>query len=435
MEKMTIREKVAAGALVFLLLSCHLFTNGIQSAFFLLCCAGSVFIRRRMPSVYILKTILPLLLVLLLGMTGGVFHDRFGNTFPGAYETLKDGWYLISGVLAFMSGCLLAEQIGAESKLWKAVFWAAVLMAALYLLFFFKTAEESGFENVRAMRMLLGYPPTLAVCFACAALVIQPQLIQRPLLRNMVGALLALCVFVSFSRLLWACTLLMAVSMTGFLFRIRKRVVVRIVVFLIILAPVVFFVIRGFSLEKAFSDMTRKIQGSFVETTFKYDSVGAGYDPRLHRQWRGYEAKRVWSEYVKGNDWEFFLGQGYGAVVDVGFYISLAGTRVRYLPIFHNGYLYVLYKTGILGLFLFLLFLWDLFRQAAKTVMLTVGSGTSMAGRSLLAIALGIVFSTAVMRGYFDKKDATLLILAGAFFAQSQSLLWAAKRKAPEVVS
>ena len=57
----------------------------------------------------------------------------------------------------------------------------------------------------------------------------------------------------------------------------------------------------------------------------------------------------------------FIIGKGFGALVDLKFKAPLSSENIRFIPILHNGYSYILFKTGIIGLFLYLIFLISLY--------------------------------------------------------------------------
>jgi O-antigen ligase len=80
--------------------------------------------------------------------------------------------------------------------------------------------------------------------------------------------------------------------------------------------------------------------------------------------WRGYETFLTKQQFLSGNSFQKFFGQGFGAITDLGLSINLGGDEHQYISVFHNGYAYILLKTGILGLFSYLLFYFRAFKFA-----------------------------------------------------------------------
>ncbi|MGC3977978.1 MAG: hypothetical protein QM751_06935 [Paludibacteraceae bacterium] len=66
--------------------------------------------------------------------------------------------------------------------------------------------------------------------------------------------------------------------------------------------------------------------------------------------------------YADGNFLELFFGKGLGQLIDLKMYIELAGTDWRYIPVLHNGYAYILVKTGIIGVLFFVIFYFNYFK-------------------------------------------------------------------------
>ena len=61
------------------------------------------------------------------------------------------------------------------------------------------------------------------------------------------------------------------------------------------------------------------------------------------------------------NPKSYFFGNGYGSLVNLKFKAPLSKEGMRYISVLHNGYMFVFYKTGIIGLLLYLFFLVQLY--------------------------------------------------------------------------
>ena len=79
---------------------------------------------------------------------------------------------------------------------------------------------------------------------------------------------------------------------------------------------------------------------------------------QLWDNWRAYEAKKAFETM---NEQEsiipFISGMGLGALTDLDFEVPLGHQRMQYIPHLHNGYVYVFFKSGIIGLVMLLLWL------------------------------------------------------------------------------
>lgn len=128
---------------------------------------------------------------------------------------------------------------------------------------------------------------------------------------------------------------------------------------------------------------------------------------KLWDNWRGYEAKRALA-LMETQPESYLVGTGFGSLIDLKFNSPLGEQKkgLRYISEIHNGYVFVFYKTGFLGLFLMLLFLVNLYRKGyySKDFLFIFVSG----------IAVAYLFTTLTITGIFNKKDVLIMIL-GSF--------------------
>jgi len=74
----------------------------------------------------------------------------------------------------------------------------------------------------------------------------------------------------------------------------------------------------------------------------------------LWDHWRAYEAQMAFEQM---HGMQHVFGKGFGALVDLHFVAPLNDEGMQYIAHLHNGYALVYYKTGLLGLFTYSLFL------------------------------------------------------------------------------
>ena len=78
----------------------------------------------------------------------------------------------------------------------------------------------------------------------------------------------------------------------------------------------------------------------------------------INLNWRGYETSRAFGTYTSGDPLQLLTGQGFGAQVDLGLFMPLGTSgghreNLRFVPVLHNGYAYLLVKGGPLAIVLF----------------------------------------------------------------------------------
>ncbi|KGO92702.1 O-antigen ligase family protein [Flavobacterium subsaxonicum] len=129
----------------------------------------------------------------------------------------------------------------------------------------------------------------------------------------------------------------------------------------------------------------------------------------LWDHWRGYEAKRAIA-LMNSQPESYIFGTGMGSLVNLKFYAPLTGEPkgIRYISELHNGYIYILYKTGFIGIliYLFMLARWYGYIYKKFTLLNIVVS----------AIGLEYLVSTVTISGIYNTRDAIIFILGGALY-------------------
>ena len=108
--------------------------------------------------------------------------------------------------------------------------------------------------------------------------------------------------------------------------------------------------------EKGLMGFLYKVKMAHAEL---FDSkIDINNHKELWDHWRAYEANRA-LELMKNNPSSFIIGNGYGSLVNLRFKAPLASDNkgLQYISETHNGYIFILYKLGIIGLSLILIFL------------------------------------------------------------------------------
>lgn len=132
--------------------------------------------------------------------------------------------------------------------------------------------------------------------------------------------------------------------------------------------------------------------------------------------WRAYEAKMAIEQ---ASDTKYNLGlifgKGMGSLVDLGFKAQLGKEKLQYIPKIHNGYIYVFFKSGIIGLVLYFLFLVYIYLQAYG---LSQSIKVLFINNLLSAIALFYLFTSFIISGIYNSQDVYSIFLGALLFLQ-----------------
>lgn len=132
----------------------------------------------------------------------------------------------------------------------------------------------------------------------------------------------------------------------------------------------------------------------------------------ISQNWRGYEAFLGLTKFSEGNFIEILVGQGFGTVVYTPNWIFNGEMdSLDVLPMFHNGFITVLLKTGLLGLFFFFLFLFKLLKVALKVSVLSFSKLEKLTTMLLQAAVFTVLLLTFVVHGIFTTTTPVLLLI------------------------
>ena len=149
--------------------------------------------------------------------------------------------------------------------------------------------------------------------------------------------------------------------------------------------------------------------GLITKLLRSFDEIAIGDQANqelVSKNWRGYEAFLGVSQYLNGNIFNYIFGSGLGSYVIVpedAFSGEVEG--LQNISFFHNGYITVLLKSGILGLFIFGNFLFSIINKVYDHAdnlikVLTVN------------IVFIVVFVTLTSHGLYKPSVSIPLVLA-----------------------
>ena len=326
-------------------------------------------------------------------------------------DVIKDAWYLLKIVVALGAGYLFMHYLGSLQRLFRLVVIASAILAMIHLfqvalvfqtnasLLDLRNAAGGGYfipvvvlgllAGIAQSRQFIGigrWPYYLAIVL-CAG-----SLIASASRTNIISLALIIIVMRGWGRLNLK-TMLIFASLGAAL-----------------AASFLTGALDANQLESNQKDVS--LINKFARSATEVAIVDYEDMRDINTNWRGFESHRAYLTYLDGGLLEKVFGQGFGAMVDLGFYMPLGESEFRYIPVLHNGYMYVLVKYGLLGVLVYLFFIIRLVRVGSR--VRTCQPVDLIVARRLTS-SLGLVFlvSTVVISGLFNKStfDSTLIIL------------------------
>ena len=127
----------------------------------------------------------------------------------------------------------------------------------------------------------------------------------------------------------------------------------------------------------------------------------------LNDNFRSYESITVVKQVSKKGIFAVCFGEGLGSTLNLGReMLSNDGEIVQFIPIVHNAYMTVFFKTGILGVLIYISYMFFLGRQKKSNINLV-----QQINYLLLGTAVYLIFSNWVFLGVYLKLDNKSIVI------------------------
>lgn len=337
-----------------------------------------------------LRIALPFLVMMLWGIALSRGND--------IYLVGKDAWYAAKVCLCLMLGFLAGIRMKNTDALPKLLIFLGGAMAVVTLLLWVRNGTRIGeLDGEDAARIPL--VATVAIIPLLDLIRNRPGLVRA----RSVGilGLILLAVIASNSRITLIAAAVMVLSWTGLFSRTRRALIGGA---LVIAALVLLW---QFLPEYQGGELTVAVKlRRSLEEILLTDSV----DPtQMILNWRGFEAYNAQLMFDQSSLVRKFVGEGLGATVDLGQDVVLNDAPIRFLPILHNGYYYLLIKYGIIGVLLYIV-------SVVRFGWLGKFSTDNLAieDRMLRGSIITLLLATMVITGMYNKTELNgMMILVG----------------------
>ena len=239
-------------------------------------------------------------------------------------------------------------------------------------------------------------------------------LIEKRKFRMLILVLLLVSIYLYFSRTMLVTFILVGLSLLGYTKMTKKTIqVVGIGIVFISLFYAYLFSIKLDRNSKGMESFLYKIKIA-PEEIFK-TKIDRENHKQLWDHWRGYEAKRA-IVLINENPSSYILGTGFGSLVNLKFKAPVGDEGMKFISRLHNGYVFVFYKTGIIGLLMLLLFLFKLYLKVYNNNR--EDNKVFFTNRLLASIAIFYFFTSLIISGIYIPKDAIIFLLGGLLSTQ-----------------
>ena len=363
------------------------------------------FLNNKIFSKKFLNQLVPFIFLFLFGFIGTLLHKY------DFIDVIKDNFHFIKPIVGLCIGYLIFRKIN-DFRLFVQVIVITGLISAFIHLFIVFFMTDFGSGSISRIRLFT--KDNFLELFSIFFLLFYKKYAGRPLFPNTFYSLFILGVLLFssmlyFSRTMIAMAIILTLSVYGYT-QINKRVIVFAGVGVLSVVGLYIY-LNNANIKRGASG----IEGFLYKVKIAPEEIfSAQINRDNHRDlwdhWRAYEAKRAYA-LMKQQPSSFLVGTGHGSLVNLKFYAPLTGEQkgIRYISELHNGYMYVFYKTGAIGLlvYLFVMFRWYFYLYKNKKNFVAV---------FISAIGLIYMFSTLTITGLYNTRDIITFVLGGLLF-------------------
>lgn len=348
------------------------------------------------------RLIWPLITVLIIGIVGVLDHE--------SRHIFRDIAFAISPILLILIGQWIAEKESILALFLNTLILLGFIFAVLHLMEFVSNPWLLSAGVVQIRSFTTGGSGSLVVLAIFLGLfqgqIVRSGFIPQFFVRYIIIPVLLASFVLSFSRTNFMVAIILTISLLGRISWTNLRFVS--VFTLVIVSYIVLSVLFP---EAGIGVFGSKILQSLTEITFSdYRNMSD-----INQNWRGYEAYMAVKAFTTGSCLQQIFGQGFGALIDVGLFMPLGDggdVMLRFLPLTHNGYVYILVKVGLFGLALYSFFYVYVIRFSIFSYKYFIGH-KKLLSRLLFGTVFSLIGTMLVVGGMAQMHQTEFVLLLG----------------------
>lgn len=360
-------------------------------------------LERNTISLRFLKTIVPIIYLFAIGLLGMIIY-RYQF-----YNINKDILHFIKPILGVSLGYFFYKKINNLKLFVKTIVITGFLSSIVHFLLILSIQKIYNVADLRSQGTD-NFIELMAVLFLLFYKKFEKEnLFQNTLLRRILLFTIIISSVLYFSRTMFIMTFIALLTIYGYTtITIKTIKVISALLSFTILFYIFLFSININRNKGGVESFLYKLKNAPAEV-FK-SKVDRENHADLWDHWRGYEASRAVA-LLNEKPVSYIFGCGYGSLVNLKLYAPLSKDDIKgmkYISELHNGYLYILYKTGIIGIFFYLFFLIKLYSK--------IYQHQNFISIFISFIGLSYIVTTLVTVGINNSNDALMILLGALLF-------------------
>lgn len=334
-----------------------------------------------------------------------IFIGLINSSQNSLIVVIKDLYQYLNPVLIMMYGFLISRYLNFYNFI--KILVLAGLLSSIFFIFSVVFFEQN-IETIRQLKKEIGVLPMI-VPFSLGMLILmlsQKINIFSRKVNFVIFTVNIIAIYMSFSRTMWVVLLIL---LFGAYFRLSLAGIFKSIATMTAAAIILVTIFSnvGF-LNNLTSPFISKVSSSMDEIAISEYSNRS----EINSNWRGYESLMGLIAYQEGNASELILGHGLGKEADLGINMKLGNQYFSSIYQFHNGYINILLKTGVLGIFIYFLFFTRIIWKSVLLMdQISLKPTERFCNRALMLIAFIILANTITVSGWLNKNAMVSIIL------------------------
>lgn len=390
--------KIAPYQLLFAICVCVTYLNIYELTFAVWFFAILLSYKKRY-SLTLLKYLLPFSLILIISILVGFFHDN------NRYDTIRDITYLLKPILGILVGYQLCRN--EKCKPFITIVYTGLFIAIIHTLMIAFNIVAHKIINIHELRKFTGFFGDFEVYALIIA--IFHKRFELNISRQKIWFIIIILGFSSLfylsrSNFIQFAVLIFAIK--GY-FQINKKTIV-VIVTLILTTIIGYTIIYNMHLTRngrGIEALLFKIKNAPIEA-FKTKINKEDYED-FNDNYRSFENITVVRQVSEDGKLSVVFGKGIGASIDLGARVlSNDGEYVTHENIVHNAYMTVFLKSGLVGLFFMICFLFIIMKKRNSNSNIVVQTNLLIFGSGIY-----LLFASWVLLGLYLKIDNKSIII------------------------
>jgi hypothetical protein len=326
------------------------------------------------------------------------------------YDWIKDFTYFSRPILAILAGYLISKKIDDFISIFRIIIFISFLFAFIHILkiLFFIDFSSSSVSDIRRIGGISNEIEVFSIVILLASNKLKNfEIIPNVLFKRIVLVILFISFSLYLSRAMIATFTILYLASLGYMKLTRKSIKYGILVITFFGLFYTYLFSREFVREKpGIESFLYKMKIAPAEIFSPSKSINSKDHASLWDHWRAYEASMALNQ--MDTKLSLLIGKGFGTLVDLKFNAPLGETTMRYIPTLHNGYVNLLFKSGVLGLILYLFLLFSLYlfcynkeENKNKKIFFNLIAGLS----------IHYLFTTLIVTGIYNNMEPFVFIL------------------------